>query len=155
MARDWRSTFSGMVDVTRPLVPARRYSPPDRLAPQVAPILDIPLLKERLLEFLSSPTGPRCIAFSRGLWAVVSVPIGTNEQLRESRLFKSMSGFMRRSGSTMIRVYTTHEPLKVFLTTAALFFAGAMVPFGRFFYFYLRGDAGGHIQSLILGLLTM
>jgi glycosyltransferase involved in cell wall biosynthesis len=85
--------------------------------------------------------------------AVVSVPIRTNEQLRESRLFKSMFGFLRRSASTMIRVYTTHEPLKVFLTASFLFLLGAMVPFARFLYFFLLGDAGGHIQSLIFGLV--
>jgi glycosyltransferase involved in cell wall biosynthesis len=87
--------------------------------------------------------------------AVVSVPIRTNEQLRESRLFKSMSSFLRRSGSTMIRVYTTHEPLKIFLTAALLFFLCATVPFARFLYFFLRGDAGGHIQSIIFGLALL
>jgi len=85
--------------------------------------------------------------------AVVSVPIRTNAQLRESRLFRSISGFIRRSGSTMIRVYTANEPLKVFLSLALLFLAASMIPFGRFLYFVLRGDAGGHIQSLIFGLL--
>lgn len=85
--------------------------------------------------------------------AVASVPIRTNEKLRESRLFRSMSDFIRRSASTMIRVYTTHEPLKVFLTAAALFFLAAMIPFARFIYFFFSGNAGGHVQSLIFGLI--
>ena len=84
--------------------------------------------------------------------AVVSVPIRTNGQLRESRLFTSMSQFVRRSGSTMIRVYTTHEPLKVFLAAAGVFFAASMIPFGRFLFFVIQGDSGGHIQSLLFGL---
>ena len=85
--------------------------------------------------------------------AVQSVPIRTNEKLRESRLFKSMSSFLRRSGSTMIRVYTTNEPLKVFLITASVLMFCAIVPFARFAYFFLRGDGGGHVQSLFLGLI--
>lgn len=85
--------------------------------------------------------------------AVVSVPIATNTKLRESRLFKSMFGFVRKSGSTMVRVYTTQQPLKVFLVPALLCFVGSLIPFGRFLYFVLKGDGGGHIQSLIFGLV--
>lgn len=84
--------------------------------------------------------------------AVVSIPIRTNEQLRESRLFKTMSSFVRRSGSTMARVYTTNEPLKVFLWAAFCCMIGAAIPFGRFLYFVVKRDSGGHIQSLLLGL---
>ena len=83
--------------------------------------------------------------------AVVSVPIRTNEKLRESRLFKSMFQFMRRSAATMIRVYTTHEPLKVFISIGAIFFLIGIFPIARFIYFVVQGDSGGHIQSLILG----
>lgn len=84
---------------------------------------------------------------------VLSVPIATNEKLRESRLFKSMSGFVRRSGSTIIRVYTTHQPLKVFLVAASIFFAASLVPFGRFLFYAMAGNSGGRVQSLILGLV--
>jgi glycosyltransferase involved in cell wall biosynthesis len=84
---------------------------------------------------------------------VHSVPIGTNGKLRESRLFKSMFGFVRKSGSTMVRVYTTQQPLKVFLVPAALFLAASLIPFGRFLFFVTKGSGGGHIQSLIFGLV--
>jgi len=86
---------------------------------------------------------------------VVSVPIRTNEKLRESRLFRSMGQFMRRSAATMIRVYTTHEPLKVFMTIAVMLFLVGAIPIGRFLYFVSLGDSGGHIQSLILGSALM
>ena len=85
--------------------------------------------------------------------AVKSVPIRTNGKLRESRLFKSMFQFLKRSGATMVRVYTTHAPLKVFLTAATIFFLCALLPFIRFIYFVLNGEGGGHIQSLIFGLV--
>lgn len=83
--------------------------------------------------------------------AVVSVPIRTNEILRESRLFKSIFTFVKRSATTMIRVYTTHEPLKVFSTTAAVFLIVACGIFGRFLFYYIRDSGAGHIQSLIFG----
>jgi len=84
--------------------------------------------------------------------AVISVPIRTNKRLRESRLFKTMFGFVRRSASTLIRVYATHEPLKVFLGAAFVFLLGALFPFARFLYFAAMGNSGGRIQSLILGV---
>jgi glycosyltransferase involved in cell wall biosynthesis len=83
--------------------------------------------------------------------AVVSVPIRTNRVLRKSRLFRSVFSFVKRSAATMIRVYTTHEPLKVFSVAAVVLMIGALIPFGRFLYFYLQSGAAGHVQSLILG----
>jgi hypothetical protein len=45
-----------------------------------------------------------------------------------------------------------YEPLKVFMTAAALLGMVAMVIWGRFAYFYVIDDEGsGHVQSLILG----
>lgn len=83
--------------------------------------------------------------------AVVSVPIRTNKVLRKSRLFKSIFSFVKRSAATMVRVYTTHEPLKVFSVAALACLTGALLLFGRFLYFYLSDGGGGRIQSLILG----
>ncbi len=83
--------------------------------------------------------------------AVKCVPIRTNDKLRESRLFKSMFSFVRKSGSTMVRVYTTHEPLKVFFSLAVLPLLGSMILFGRFLLHYVRFGHAGLIQSLILG----
>jgi glycosyltransferase involved in cell wall biosynthesis len=83
--------------------------------------------------------------------AVVSVPIRTNEKLRDSRLFKSIFQFVKRSASTMIRVYTTHEPLKVFLSTGVVFLLAAVLLFVRFIVYFLMGEGGGHVQSLIFG----
>ena len=37
--------------------------------------------------------------------AVANVPIGTNEKLRESRLFKSMGSYIKKSGATIVRTY--------------------------------------------------
>ena len=54
------------------------------------------------------------------LVAVDHVPIRTNATQRESRLFGSMSEYVRRNALAIFRVYTMYEPLKVFLTAAAI-----------------------------------
>jgi len=82
--------------------------------------------------------------------AIENVPIGTNEQLRESRLFKSIRGYIQRSATTIIRIYTMYRPMKVFLTLGSIvFLLGLLVGF-RYMYFFFSGQGDGHVQSLIL-----
>lgn len=83
---------------------------------------------------------------------VAAVPIRTNGMLRESRLFKGMRAYITRSLGTMFRVYVLYQPLRFFLTLAALFLAASLVLFTRFFwlYFTLPGQTG-HVQSVIVG----
>jgi glycosyltransferase involved in cell wall biosynthesis len=85
------------------------------------------------------------------LVAVDHVPIRTNDQLRESRLFPSMWAYVRRNTVSIFRIYAMYEPLRVFMTVAALLLVPALVVWIRFLYFYLQGDGAGHVQSLILG----
>jgi len=87
--------------------------------------------------------------------AVKSVPIRTNEQTRKSRLFNNMFTFLKNSGSTILRTYAMHEPLKIFLALAALFFLGGLIPGIRFLVFFFSGNSGGHIQSLILSAILL
>ncbi len=87
--------------------------------------------------------------------AVTHVPVGTNNQLRPSRLFSSIPAYLKRSISTMVRIYALYEPLKIFLTIGSLFFGTGFLVALRFFYFYLVGDGTGHIQSLILSAVLM
>lgn len=84
--------------------------------------------------------------------AVDHVAIRTNPKTRESRLFPSMWSYVRRNGLSIFRIYTRYEPLKVFMTAAAIVFLAALVIWARFAYFYVFEDDGaGHVQSLILG----
>jgi hypothetical protein len=85
------------------------------------------------------------------LVAIEHVPIRTNPKLRESRLFGSMWSYIRRNAVSIFRVYSMYEPLRVFMTAAALLGLAALVVWGRFLYFFAQGHGGGHIQSLILG----
>jgi hypothetical protein len=86
------------------------------------------------------------------LVAVDQAEIGTNPQMRESRLFGSTGAYVRRNGLAILRVFARYEPLRVFaiagLVVAILAFA-AWMPF--LLDWVLNGDSTGHIQSLILG----
>src|SRR6476660_10149269 len=83
--------------------------------------------------------------------AIDHVPIRTNPQTRESRLFPSMWAYVRRNGVSIFRIYSMYEPLKVFLTAAAVVGFLAIVVWGRFLVAWIEGDGKGHVQSLILG----
>src|SRR6478735_10903204 len=48
------------------------------------------------------------------LVAVGQVPVETNPQTRESRLFGSTGAYVRRNGLSILRIYTRYEPLRVF-----------------------------------------
>jgi glycosyltransferase involved in cell wall biosynthesis len=85
------------------------------------------------------------------LVAVDHVPVRTNEKLRESRLFPSMWSYIRRNVVSIFRIYAMYEPLRVFMTAAAVIGLVALIVWGRFFYFFASGDGAGHVQSLILG----
>jgi hypothetical protein len=85
------------------------------------------------------------------LVAVDHVPVRTNDKLRESRLFPSMWSYVRRNGLSIFRIYTMYEPLRVFMTAAALIGLLALAVWVRFAFYFVQGDGGGHIQSLIFG----
>jgi glycosyltransferase involved in cell wall biosynthesis len=85
------------------------------------------------------------------LVAVDNVRVRTNPKARESRLFPSMWGYVRRNATSIFRIYTLYEPLRVFLAAAALAALIGAVIWARFLWFFFFGDGEGHIQSLILG----
>ncbi|MGH2839904.1 MAG: glycosyltransferase [Solirubrobacteraceae bacterium] len=86
------------------------------------------------------------------LVAVDHVAIRTNPKTRESRLFPSMWAYVRRNGISIFRIYSQYEPLKVFMSAAAVIGLIALIVWGRFAYFYIvAGEGKGHVQSLILG----
>jgi glycosyltransferase involved in cell wall biosynthesis len=92
------------------------------------------------------------IQAGKNLVAVDHVPIRTNPKTRESRLFPSMWSYVRRNGVSIFRVYSTYEPLRVFMAAAAVVGLAAVIIWARFAWFYLvEGEGAGHVQSLILG----
>jgi glycosyltransferase involved in cell wall biosynthesis len=92
------------------------------------------------------------IQAGKNLVAVDHVPIRTNPKTRESRLFPSMWAYVRRNGVSIFRVYSTYEPLRVFMAAAGIVGLIAAVIWIRFAWFYIvEGEGKGHVQSLILG----
>lgn len=87
--------------------------------------------------------------------AVKSVPIQTNVTPRKSRLFRNILSFLVNSASTILRTYAMHEPLRIFLSLAAVFFLLGLIPGIRFLVFFFSGRPGGHIQSLILSAILL
>jgi glycosyltransferase involved in cell wall biosynthesis len=83
--------------------------------------------------------------------AIDHVPIATNPQTRESRLFPSVWAYVRRNSVSIFRIYALYEPLRVFMTAAGLVGIAAGVIWIRFFIHYVQGNGAGHVQSLILG----
>ena len=89
--------------------------------------------------------------------AIAHVPIETNPRTRESRLFDSIFGYIKRSAATIVRIYTMYEPLKVFTYIGlALFTAGFLLVL-RFLFAYFTDVTFGarFLQSLILAAVLM
>ena len=87
--------------------------------------------------------------------AITYVPVATNENTRESRLFGSVFTYVKESAATIIRIYAMYEPLKVFTIAGLLTFSGGLLIAVRFLCFYLNNQGQGNIQSLILSAVLM
>lgn len=95
------------------------------------------------------------IQAGRAGMAVISVPIRVNEDLRPSRLVKSIGSYVRRSLVTIVRVFMIYKPMRFFMLPGlAMIALGALVGL-RFVYFFSVGQGGGHIQSLILTAILL
>ena len=69
--------------------------------------------------------------------AIASVQIETNAKTRESRLFKNIWQHMAKSAQAILRSYIMFKPHVLFATLGTILFLLALVPFARFFYFWL------------------
>jgi len=87
--------------------------------------------------------------------AIGHVPVPTNPDTRPSRLFQSIGMYLRRSGSTLVRIYALYEPLRVFWGLGMLSILAGGAIGGRFLFQYLAGEGAGHIQSLILAAVLL
>ena len=86
---------------------------------------------------------------------IISVPIRTNDELRKSRLFKSIPGFLSLQLSTMLRVYATYKALRVFTVIGLIVILPGLLGFGRFLYYFFTVGGEGHIQSLIFSTVLI
>ena len=86
---------------------------------------------------------------------IISVPIRTNEDLRPSRLLKSIAMYVRASALTIIRSFVAYRPFHFFGISGITAFTAGVLLGARFVYFYTTGDGNGHVQSLILTAILL
>jgi glycosyltransferase involved in cell wall biosynthesis len=87
--------------------------------------------------------------------AVEYVPVRTNPQTRPSRLMRSTSHYLVNSIATILRSYTMYRPLRVFTALGGLMLLLGLGGSLRYLYFYLNGQGGGHVQSVILSAVLL
>lgn len=87
----------------------------------------------------------------------VSVPIRTNEKLRESRLFSNIGVFITRSVGIMLRVYSSYRAMKIFSTAGIITFGIGFIIGLRFVYLWVSAGSlpNEHVQSLILAAILL
>lgn len=95
------------------------------------------------------------IQAGRDKMAMTSVPVRTNETVRESRLFKSTGTYVKRGGGVIIRAFAMYKPLKFFVIAGLIPFLTGIFIGIRFLYFYIQGIGNGHVQSLILAAVLL
>lgn len=88
-------------------------------------------------------------------FAIESVPVEVNPKTRESRLFNSNAEHVLRSGAAIFRAFVMYRPYTLFLSLAAFMFILGAIPFGRFLWGFFDHQKGGHIQSLIFGMVFL
>ncbi len=86
---------------------------------------------------------------------ITSVSVRVNEDLRPSRLVKSISSYIKRSIVTIVRIFVIYRPFRFFGTIGSVLFAAGFLLGLRFLYKYLSGDGDGYVQSLILASILM
>ncbi|MDE1164222.1 MAG: glycosyltransferase family 2 protein [Pseudomonas sp.] len=87
--------------------------------------------------------------------AIMSVPIRVNEDLRPSRLVKSIPSYIRRSIVTIVRIFIIYRPVSFFGTIGGVLFGSGFLIGLRFLWGYLNGQGDGHVQSLILASVLL
>ena len=87
--------------------------------------------------------------------AIISVPVHVNEDLRPSRLLKSVPHYIKKSVLTIIRIFVVYKPFRFFMTAGLALFASGFVVGLRVLYFFFRDGGEGHVQSLILASILL
>lgn len=86
---------------------------------------------------------------------ITSVSVRVNEDLRPSRLVKSISSYIKRSIITIVRIFVIYRPFRFFGSIGAVLFLAGFLVGVRFLFKYLTGDGDGYVQSLILASILM
>ena len=91
----------------------------------------------------------------RNKMAITSVPIRTNPELRKSRLFSSMWGYVKKSMLTILRALLMYKSLMCLTIVGCIPFLIGLGIGIRYLIYFFGGHSAGHIQSLILACTLM
>jgi glycosyltransferase involved in cell wall biosynthesis len=86
---------------------------------------------------------------------VQSVAVRTNAPTRPSRLYRGVGTYVRKSMATIFRVYALYRPLKTFFAIGSVLMLLGIALGARFLWYFVQGDRGGHVQSLILAAVFL
>ncbi len=87
--------------------------------------------------------------------SVVSVPIRVNPETRPSRLVRSIPSYVRKSFTTIVRMFVVYRPFRFFVLVGTIIFSAGVLVGLRFLYRYLTSSGQGMIQSLILAAVLL
>lgn len=91
----------------------------------------------------------------RNKMAIMSVPIRTNGELRPSRLFHSMFGYIKKSMLTIVRTYLMYKPLRFFFGVGLIPLIAGILLGVRYIVYICMSQAVGHVQSLIFSSMLI
>ena len=87
--------------------------------------------------------------------AITSVPISVNEDLRPSRLFKSMRAYIKRSIATILRIGIIYEPTRFFSWIGIISFILGTGLDIRWIILFFMDTTRTHVPSLILASILI
>jgi glycosyltransferase involved in cell wall biosynthesis len=86
---------------------------------------------------------------------VASVPVRVNEEIRPSRLVKSIPSYVKKSIFTMLRIFVVYRPFRFFMTVGGMLVGVGTLLGLRFLGLLLFQGGTGHVQSLILASILL
>ncbi len=82
---------------------------------------------------------------------MVSVPVEVNPPTRDSRLIRSVFGYIVKSSLTILRIFALYCPLRLFAILGAIVALPGILAFLRFLVLLAMGEGDGNVQSLVIG----
>jgi glycosyltransferase involved in cell wall biosynthesis len=86
---------------------------------------------------------------------ITSIPIRTNQELRPSRLIKSIPSYIKQSIFTILRIFMTYRPFRFFMIMGSIPFVSGFLIAVRWLVLFLIGTPRSHVPSLVLASILI
>jgi hypothetical protein len=86
---------------------------------------------------------------------IASKLIPARDVTRPSRLMSSVSSHVFRAGSVAFMSFVVHRLFRILTAASAVLVFVGVVLWARYLSFFLTGDGGGHLQSLVAASLAI